>query len=105
MACEQGVIPAVLGTAGEILDLGRKARLATPAQKRALKARYGGCGINGCDACFEYCDIHHIWQWLKGGPTSLANLIPLCSHHHHLIHDQNWTLIRNLDATSTLKPP
>ncbi len=105
IASEQGIYPAVLGSRGEVLDMGRRVRLATSAQKRALKVTYGGCGVDGCDGCSEFSDIHHIWEWLEGGPTDLGNLIPLCSHHHHLIHDQGWTLLRSSDGTITLKPP
>ncbi len=105
IACEQGIIPTVLGSKSEVLDLGRRTRLATPAQKRALKATYGGCGIPGCEVPFEYCDIHHIWYWTKGGPTDLCYLVPVCNHHHHLVHDQGWTLTKHTDATISLEPP
>jgi hypothetical protein len=105
IACEQGIIPTVLGSNSEVLDLGRRTRLATPAQKRALKATYTGCGVPGCEVPFEYCDIHHIWHWTKGGPTNLSYLVPLCNHHHHLIHDQHWTITKHTDATINLEPP
>ncbi len=105
IACEQGIIPTVLGSKSEVLDMGRRTRLATPAQKRALKATYRGCGIPGCDVPFEFCDIHHIWYWTKGGPTDLSYLVPVCIHHHHLIHDQGWTITKHTDATINLEPP
>ncbi len=105
IACEHGLIPAILGSAGEVLDLGRRARLATPAQKKALKITYRGCAIDDCDAPFELCQIHHIWQWRHGGPTNLDELVPLCTSDHHLVHDQGWTLHRGPDRTVTLEPP
>ena len=36
---------------------------------------------------FDWCEIHHLKPWEKGGLTDLDNLVPLCSYHHHLIHD------------------
>jgi HNH endonuclease len=105
IACEHGLIPALLGSAGEVLDLGRRARLASPAQKKALKTTYGGCAVGGCDVPFELCQIHHIWQWRHGGPTNLDELVPLCTNDHHLVHDQGWTIDRQPDRTVTLKPP
>jgi len=39
LACEADLVPAVLGTHGEILDLGRTRRLVTPGQRRALHHR------------------------------------------------------------------
>ena len=74
------------------LDLGRTTRLANRAQRRALRALYRGCAVPGCDATFDQCTIHHIRWWRHGGFTDLSNLLPLCSRHHHLVHDQGWTL-------------
>ena len=36
--------------------------------------------------------MHHVWFWEHGGPTDLDNLLPVCSRHHHAVHDEGWTL-------------
>jgi hypothetical protein len=43
MACDASIIPVVLGSRGEVLDLGRTGRLATPKQVQALWIRDQGC--------------------------------------------------------------
>ena len=43
LACDADLIPVVLGTRGEVLDLGRRKCLFTSAQTRALWLRDGGC--------------------------------------------------------------
>ena len=50
IACEAGIIPAVLGGKSQVLDLGRKKRFATEAQRIAKTIEAGGCEIEGCDA-------------------------------------------------------
>jgi hypothetical protein len=80
------------------LDLGRAVRTATPAQRRALAIRDGGCAAPGCDRPPHWCDAHHIRHWLHGGPTDLANLVLLCRHHHTMAHDGNLT-IHTTDGT------
>ncbi|MGB7963957.1 MAG: DUF222 domain-containing protein [Propionicimonas sp.] len=42
LCCDADLIPAVLGAAGEVLDVGRSARLVTPAIRTALTLRDGG---------------------------------------------------------------
>ena len=86
MACEGGVIPAVLDGDGIVLDMGRKTRLATAGQRLALQIEFGGCAVPGCDAPFEWCHMHHIDFWENGGVTDLDNLLPLCTRHHALAH-------------------
>ena len=99
LACNADIIPAVLGGDGITLDVGQAQRQATPAQRRALRAMYRTCGIDGCDMSFDQCEIHHVLEWIKQrGPTDLANLIPLCCRHHHLAHEGRWRL--ELDPTS-----
>ncbi len=47
MACDAAIIPAVLGSKGEVLDLGRTVRLATPKQVQALWIRGPGVHLPG----------------------------------------------------------
>jgi len=71
---------------GEPLNIGRRSRTIPPAMRRALKARDGGCRFPGCTN-HKFVDGHHIQHWSKGGETSLENLVLLCRHHHHLVHE------------------
>ena len=60
---------------------------------------YRCCAFGDCDVPFDRCEIHHILPWELGGPTDLHNLIPLCSRHHHLVHDGGWLLELLADRT------
>ena len=92
LACDADILPVVLGGASQPLDVGRRTRLATPAQRVALRAVHDSCCIAGCDVPFDWCEIHHITWWRHGGHSDLDNLAPVCSKHHHLIHDDRWIL-------------
>ncbi|MDF2049469.1 DUF222 domain-containing protein [Arthrobacter sp. Cr_A7] len=104
IACDADIIPALLGTNGEILDLGRKTRLFTPAQRLALTARDQGCTFPNCTIPAPWCEAHHITYWSHGGPTTTTNGALLCTHHHHLIHKEQWT-ITTTHGTPTFIPP
>jgi hypothetical protein len=92
LCCEADVLPIVLGGAGEVLDVGRHCRVATRAQRRALRAMYRTCAHPQCTVAFDACRIHHVTYWFHGGASDLANLVPLCEAHHHLVHEGGWTL-------------
>jgi hypothetical protein len=92
LACDADIIPVLLGTSGEILDLGRKTRLFTSAQRLALTARDQGCTFPNCTIPAPWCEAHHITYWSHHGPTNVSNGALLCSHHHHLIHKEQWTI-------------
>jgi hypothetical protein len=87
LACDASVLPMVLGSAGEILDVGRATRVIPSGMRRALDARDRGCTWTGCDAPASWCDAHHRSHWADGGPTSLENLRLLCRRHHTAVHD------------------
>jgi hypothetical protein len=90
MACDAEIIPTVLGTAGQVLDVGRAHRLVTAALWTALIARDRHCAFPGCTRMPLACDAHHITHWADGGLTALSNLVMLCRHHHTLIHQTPW---------------
>ena len=97
LAASAGIIPMVCGGDGEVLDLGRKKRLFTKAQRLALAERDGGCAHPGCRRPIAHTQAHHIRWWKRHrGPTDLDNGVLLCSFHHHLLHDGGWRIeIRN----------
>jgi hypothetical protein len=105
LACEADLVPIVLNGAGETLDVGREQRLANRAQRRALRAMYRCCAFPGCAVKFADCDIHHAIPWDPRGRTDLANLLPLCNRHHHLVHEGGWRLVLHPDRTITLIRP
>jgi hypothetical protein len=60
VACDAKVIPMVLGSGAEVLDVGRAIRLATAAQITALRQRDKGCTFPGCDRPPSWTDAHHV---------------------------------------------
>jgi hypothetical protein len=92
LACDATIIPMVLGAHSEPLDVGRAKRLVTPAQRRALIVRDGGCRWPGCDRGPEWTDAHHIIAWIFDGVTAVWNLVLLCRHHHVNVHEFGYTI-------------
>ena len=92
LSCEAELIPAVLGSNGALLDLGRSARLFSTDQRRALIARDRGCTAPNCKIPAPWCDAHHVEPWHTGGMTSISNAVLLCSHHHHAVHAGMWSI-------------
>ena len=92
LACEAGIIPAVLGGKSQPLDLGRKRRFHTEPQRIAIMLRDGGCAAIGCDWPPGMSHIHHKTAWVNGGNTSVADGVMLCPRHHTLAHDHRYQL-------------
>ncbi|HET8604905.1 MAG TPA: DUF222 domain-containing protein [Marmoricola sp.] len=86
LACSAGIVPAVLGSASEVLDLGRTTRLFSPAQVRALRLRDRRCRADGCQVPAAWCEAHHARPWSRGGRTDLGDGLLLCAWHHHRVH-------------------
>jgi hypothetical protein len=105
LCCDAEVIPAVLGSAGEVLDVGRSSRLVTPAIWKALVARDRHCRFPGCRRPPLMCHAHHVWHWIDGGPTSLDNLLLLCGHHHRLVHSGPWQVELDRSGDAVFLPP
>ncbi|WP_137294768.1 HNH endonuclease signature motif containing protein [Nocardioides dongxiaopingii] len=86
MACEAGLIPAVLDGAGHVLDLGRKRRFHTPAQRLAITLEQQHCQHPTCTTPAAYCHTHHTTPWSQGGTTNTRDAVLLCPFHHHRAH-------------------
>ncbi len=85
-ACEAKVMPAVLGTDGQVLDLGREQRFHTKAQRIALIIAQKTCQAPGCDVPGSFCHVHHTRAWADGGETNTRDAVLLCPFHHHQAH-------------------
>ncbi|MFT4469216.1 DUF222 domain-containing protein [Arthrobacter sulfonylureivorans] len=92
MACDAEIIPAILGSKGEVLDLGRSQRFFNRAIRRALLIRDKGCAFPGCTMPAFWTEAHHIVPWWAGGRTEVNNGVCLCGLHHDLIEQGNWTI-------------
>jgi len=86
IACDSSVVCIKEDKNGEPLSIGRRSRSIPPPMRRALRARDKGCRFPGCTHT-RFVDGHHIKHWADGGDTSLDNLVLLCRHHHHLVHE------------------
>jgi len=102
IACDCSIVGIKEGENGEPLSIGRRSRTIPPPMRRALRARDGGCRFPGCTNT-RFVDGHHIKHWADGGETSLDNLILLCRHHHHLVHEGGFTCERKADGEILFK--
>ena len=82
---------AIVSAPGD-LNIGRQARLANRAQRRALAAVHTTCCYPGCEVRYWQTKLHHIRYWRDGGRTDLDNLVPLCAQHHAKVHAENIAL-------------
>ncbi len=92
LACDARIIPAVLGTASQVLDVGTANRLFPPAIRRAIALRDKGCSFPGCDRPPGWTDAHHVSFWIDDGKTAYDNGTLLCRAHHSEIHRGHWTI-------------
>ncbi|WP_051172599.1 HNH endonuclease [Microbacterium indicum] len=103
MAADAEVVPQVLGRAGATIDLGRRERLFTRAQKLALVERDRGCAF--CGAPPGHTVVHHIAWWSRGGGTDLRNGVLLCTACHHRVHDDGWVVAVDAGGRVRFTPP
>ncbi len=104
IACDARIIPVVLGSRSEPLDLGRSSYTVSTALRRALILRDRGCAFPGCDRTHRWCHSHHIRHWADDGPTEPDNLVLLCGRHHRLVHHSEWDCAI-VDGHAEFRPP
>lgn len=102
--CTGGTQLVRFDDAGRIIELGSPQRCFTPAQRRAITLRDGGCLIPGCRIPAAWCEIHHVKPDAEGGPTHTDNGVLLCWFHHRSIETSGW-LIRMVAGVPEIKAP
>ncbi|GAA2326865.1 HNH endonuclease signature motif containing protein [Dactylosporangium salmoneum] len=80
---------------GVPLKLGRAYRNTPAALRRALAARDPFCRWPGCRIPANWCDSHHLREWIRDhGETDVDNLVLLCRYHHVCMHERGWRMFR-----------
>jgi len=103
--CSATSVEVTVDSRGNVLELGREQRLYSRLQRIALAARDGGCMWGDCERPPSWCEAHHIKQWKRdGGRTDVDDGILLCKHHHLVLHDNGWEIVRD-DGEYYLVPP
>jgi Domain of unknown function (DUF222)/HNH endonuclease len=106
LACNADILPMVLGSDSQPVNLGRASRLFSKGQKTALAARDGGCVFPGCERPPGWTEAHHVQPWSAGGDTDLSNGALLCGFHHRLVHrDDGWQIRIAPDGLPEVIPP
>lgn len=77
-----------------VIDMDRRSRHATQAQRDWLVLQHGTCSRDGCNRLALDADIDHRIPWAQGGRTNLEDLRPLCPRDHRTRH-QTRTVFRS----------
>lgn len=89
---------------GRIIGLGTTDRIFTAHQRRAITHRDKECLIPGCHVPASWCEIHHVQEHARGGPTHTDNGVTLCWHHHRTLDTSGWE-IRMMNGTPQVRGP
>jgi len=87
-----GTIQRVLFDEGRIIGITTTDRVFTVHQRRAIVARDKECLIPGCHVPASWCEIHHVTEHARGGPTHTDNGVPLCWWHHRSLGASGWEI-------------
>lgn len=92
MACDCNVHRYITNPLGTVIDAGRAHRVVSDSLFDNLLVRDHGCRWPGCGIPAGGCEAHHAIHWLDRGETEPDNLVLLCWFHHHLLHEQHWSI-------------
>jgi len=92
LACDADILPAVMDSNGIVKDMGRGARSATKGQRHRLSTMHATCVGPDCRTPYSKCHIHHVVFWGHLGKTDEEILVPVCSRHHHDLHEGGYRI-------------
>jgi hypothetical protein len=97
ISCSATVALALDDAFGHTMFEGRARRFASDAQRREIQRRDRRCRFPGCPNNI-FTDVHHVVHWIDRGTTDLPNLVTLCDHHHHRVHEGKWQMTGNANG-------
>ena len=91
LGCHSELNMVVLDALGRPVGASTTLRSASRRQRHALTAVWGAwCAIAGCTQTATV--PHHVRPWWQTQQTVLRDLIPICEHDHHDLHEGHRTL-------------
>lgn len=105
LCCDAVLQAVIVRPDGTVDQLCAERRSASRQQRRMLAAMYRTCAHPHCEIGFSSCRVHHVEWFSRGGRTVIANLLPLCEQHHHLVHEGGWSLAIDGDRRVTWLRP
>ncbi|WP_270373606.1 HNH endonuclease signature motif containing protein, partial [Microbacterium algeriense] len=103
-ACAGGIQRVLFDPNGRIIGITTTDRIFTAHQRRAITLRDRECLIPGCHVPATWCEIHHVTEHSRGGPTHTDNGVTLCWHHHRTLTTSGWD-IRMHHGTPHIRGP
>lgn len=91
-ACGGSIQRVLFDPEGRIIGIGSTERIFTVHQRRAIMLRDKECLIPGCHVPASWCEVHHVDEHAKGGPTHTDNGVALCWHHHRTLESSGWEI-------------
>ncbi len=104
IACSGAIQRVETDSAGRIRAIHTFERVFGPHQRKAIALRDGGCIIPGCHVPAAWCEIHHVQEHARGGPTHTDNGVLLCWHHHRTLDSSGWK-VRMRDGVPEVRGP
>lgn len=99
------MIQRVTSTAeGRIVAIGVEERVFNRHQRRAIAHRDGSCIIPACGTPAGWCEIHHVTEHARGGPTHTDNGVLLCWYHHRFLDTIGWDIRMNAGVPEVKAP-
>ncbi|WP_288784659.1 HNH endonuclease signature motif containing protein [uncultured Microbacterium sp.] len=105
IACGGVIQRIVTRSNGRIVAIGTEERVFNRHQRRAIALRDGGCVIPGCATPAGWCEIHHVTEHARGGPTHTDNGVLLCWYHHRFLERIGWQIRMNAGTPEVKAPP
>ncbi|UPL13537.1 HNH endonuclease signature motif containing protein [Microbacterium galbinum] len=103
-ACGGSIQRVTSDPTGRIIGIDSTDRVFTVHQRRAITLRDRECLIPGCHVPAAWCEIHHVTEHSRGGPTTTDNGVTLCWHHHRTLDTSGWE-IRMHNGTPHVRGP